>query len=131
MNDRKLASMALAAMKGSYAPYSGFHVGAALLCDDGSIYTGCNIENAAYSVTVCAERVALFKAVSDGKRNFVGLAVAGGKNYKAENFCPPCGTCRQALCEFCKSNFEILLVKDGGVIQRTTLGELLPYAFSL
>ena len=126
----KLMEKAKAAMKNAYAPYSGFQVGAALLCADGTVYTGCNIENAAYSVTVCAERVALFKAVSEGKRDFTALAVCGGKGGKIESLCTPCGVCRQALSQFCSADMPVYMPKPGGYAQ-TTLEALLPQAFNL
>lgn len=94
----------------SYAPYSGFNVGVALLCEDGRIFTGCNVENAAYSPGCCAERVAIYKAVSEGARKFVAIAIAGGKNAKATEYCPPCGVCRQVLREFVRDDFKVVMV---------------------
>lgn len=128
MTHAELYTLAEQARSQSYSPYSHFAVGAALLCDDGSVYTGCNIENAAYSPTVCAERVAIFKAVSEGKRGFKAIAVAGGpaEQIKAESDCFPCGVCRQVLAEFCSPSLEVVTLC--GV---TTLGELLPNAFGL
>lgn len=123
MNDKELCKLAAHAAKRSYSPYSHFAVGAALLCKNGDVYTGCNIENGAFTPTVCAERVAFFKAVSDGVRDFEKIAVAGGG-------CPPCGVCLQVMSEFAGGGFEILLVKDDG-FERHTLGELLPLSFSL
>ena len=124
----KLISMAMEAMDKAYAPYSGFQVGAALLCSDGTVYTGCNIENAAYSPTNCAERTAIFKAVSEGRRDFTAISICGGKNGKITNLCTPCGVCRQVLREFCKDDFPIYLIhKDG--YKTLTLGDLLPYSF--
>lgn len=128
MTPEKLISMAVEAMGKAYAPYSGFQVGAALLCSDGTVYTGCNIENAAYSPTNCAERTAVFKAVSEGRRDFTAIAVCGGKNGKITNLCTPCGVCRQVLQEFCKDDFPVYLAhKDG--YKALTLGDLLPYSF--
>ena len=128
MTPEKLISLAIEAMGKAYAPYSGFQVGAALLCSDGTVFTGCNIENAAYSPTNCAERTAIFKAVSEGHRDFTAIAVCGGKNGKITNLCPPCGVCRQVLREFCKDDFPIYLAhKDG--YKALTLGDLLPYSF--
>ncbi|MBQ7767726.1 MAG: cytidine deaminase [Oscillospiraceae bacterium] len=128
MTPEKLISMAVEAMGKAYAPYSGFRVGAALLCSDGTIYTGCNIENAAYSPTNCAERTAIFKAVSEGRRDFTAIAVCGGKNGIIANLCTPCGVCRQVLREFCKDDFPVYLAhKDG--FKALTLGDLLPYSF--
>jgi homotetrameric cytidine deaminase len=125
-----LAEEALRARGNAYAPYSGFTVGAALLCADGKIFSGCNVESASYGVTVCAERVALWKAVSEGERKFSALAVAGGKaGAPAADFCPPCGVCRQALAEFCGGGFPILLAKSSGETRVCTLGELLPLRF--
>ena len=126
----KLMQQAKQAMKTAYAPYSGYQVGAALRCADGTVYTGCNIENAAYSVTVCAERVALYKAVSDGKRDFTALAVCGGKGGVIESLCTPCGVCRQALAEFCPPDMPVYMAKPGG-IEKTTLEALLPHSFTL
>lgn len=133
MNNSELISKALEARKLSYSPYSGFSVGAALLCDDGSVYTGCNIENSAYSPTVCAERTAIFKAVSDGKFNFIKIAVAGSK---AEfeipvNYCPPCGVCRQVMREFCDNDFEIIMAVSTDNYKVSTLSELLPDSFDI
>lgn len=95
MNNSELISRALEARKFSYSPYSGFSVGAALLCDDGSVYAGCNIENSSFSPTICAERTAIFKAVSEGKKNFLKIAVVGAdsENDTPVNYCPPCGVC--------------------------------------
>ena len=128
MTPEKLISIAVDAMGNAYAPYSGFRVGAALLCSDGTVYTGCNIENAAYSPTNCAERTAIFKAVSEGRRDFTAIAVCGGKNGIITNLCTPCGVCRQVLREFCKDDFPVYLAhKDG--FKALTLGDLLPYSF--
>ena len=114
----------------AYAPYSGYQVGAALLCADGTIYTGCNIENAAYSPTNCAERTAIFKAVSEGQREFVALAVCAGMGGKTENGCTPCGVCRQVLSEFCKPDMPIYLANPDG-FDTVTLSQLLPHSFKL
>lgn len=128
MTAEKLISLAVEAMGKAYAPYSGFQVGAALLCSDGTVFTGCNIENAAYSPTNCAERTAVFKAVSEGHKDFTAIAVCGGKGGKITNLCTPCGVCRQVLSEFCKEDFPIYLAhKDG--YKTLTLGDLLPYSF--
>ena len=113
-------------MNFSYAPYSHFTVGAALLATDGSIYTGCNIENAAYGPSNCAERTAVFKAVSEGCRDFEAIAIAGDAEY-----CSPCGVCRQVLSEFCDKDFKVILTDCRGGIKTYTLGELLPLSFSL
>lgn len=127
----KLIKKAVEMLNFSYAPYSNFHVGAALLTSEGEIFTGCNIENAAYGPTNCAERTAVFKAVSEDKKNFVAIAIAGGKNGKIEGFCPPCGVCRQVLAEFCKKDFEIILAKSTDDYKIMTLEQLLPESFSL
>lgn len=128
MTKEQLAVKAKEAMKCAYSPYSGYQVGAALLCKDGSVYTGCNIENAGYSATNCAERTAFFKAVSEGQREFVAIAICGGKDGVVEEVFPPCGVCRQVMREFCSDDFEIyLLNKDG--IESYTLEQLLPLSF--
>lgn len=130
MELEKLALAACKAREKSYAPYSGFTVGAALLCRDGSVYSGCNIENVAYGPTICAERTAVFKAVSDGKHDFVGLALTGGRaNQQPEHFLTPCGVCRQVLAEFCRDDFWILSVKNDAEYERYTLGKLQPMSF--
>ncbi|MBQ7038299.1 MAG: cytidine deaminase [Clostridia bacterium] len=116
-------------MMNAYAPYSEFCVGAALLCADGSVYTGCNIENAGYSATNCAERTAFFKAISDGKKAFTAIAVCGGKNGTlTDTLVSPCGICRQVMREFCDDDFEIYLVTES-TVKTMTLGELLPVSF--
>ena len=129
MTYTELAALAVKATGSSYAPYSHFNVGAALLCADGTVYLGANIENAAYSVTCCAERVALFEAVSNGEREFKAIAVAGGLNGEINGACAPCGVCRQALSEFCSPDFEIVLALPDGKYELCTLGELLPRSF--
>ena len=128
--EKALCAAAIEAMKFAYAPYSLHTVGAALLSSDGKIYTGCNIENATYTPTVCAERTALFKAVSEGVRDFSMLAVCGGKEQKLSASYPPCGVCRQALTEFCPPEMPVLLIKSKTSFTRTTLGKLLPSAFT-
>lgn len=131
MNNRELIKAALEARKMSYSPYSGFAVGAALLCADGTVYTGCNIENSAFTPTNCAERTAFFKAVSEGKRGFVKIAVVGGES-KAEvpvSCCPPCGVCRQVMKEFCHPGFEIVMARTENDYKVMTLAELLPAGF--
>lgn len=127
----KLITAATKMLDFSYAPYSHFHVGAALLTNDGKIYTGCNIENAAYGPSNCAERTAVFKAVSEGERNFSAIAIVGGPDGKIKDFCPPCGVCRQVLSEFCKKDFKIILANDKSEVKEFTLAELLPESFSL
>ena len=124
-----LIAQALAARENSYCPYSGFAVGAALLCADGTVYTGCNIECASLSPGNCAERTAFFRAVNDGRRQFTAIAVAGApKCQQPDSFCSPCGVCRQVMREFCGPDFEIIMT-DGSHIKAMTLDELLPMAF--
>lgn len=129
MLPNELCKLAMEAMGHAYAPYSGFQVGAALLCADGSVYQGCNIENAAYSPTNCAERTAIFKAVYDGHRDFTAIAVCGGKGGVITGAFPPCGVCRQVMREFCGDDFRIYLVNDKG-FETVTLAQLLPYGFT-
>ncbi len=119
MTEKELLELARAARELAYAPYSHFRVGAALLTGSGKTYVGCNIENAAYSATICAERTAFCKAVSEGEREFVMIAIAGDCDP-----CPPCGVCRQVMREFCGDSF-VILTESG----RNTLGELLPHSF--
>ncbi len=130
MTNKELLKIAVNAREKAYAPYSDFFVGAALLCDDGSVYGGCNIENASYTPTCCAERVALFKAVSEGKRGFKKIAIVGGKQGDIAEYCYPCGVCRQVLSEFCPDTFEIITGTQNDAIS-VTLGELLPSAFKI
>ncbi len=126
-NRQDLIQIAYEAKKYSYAPYSGFHVGAALLCTDGTIFSGCNIENAAYTPSNCAERTAIFKAVSEGYSSFAAIAIAGDK----EEYLAPCGVCRQVLMEFCDADtFEVILAKNNTNYQLLQLRDLYPYAFS-
>ena len=128
MTDKELMRLATEARKASYSPYSGFKVGAALLSKDGRVYTGCNIENAAYTPTNCAERTAFFKAVSEGVREFSAIAIVGGRDEKPADFCAPCGICRQVMAEFCEEDFRILLGMEEN-FKAHTLSELLPYSF--
>ncbi|MBQ8797001.1 MAG: cytidine deaminase [Oscillospiraceae bacterium] len=130
MKPEVLIEYAMDAMGRAYAPYSGYCVGAALLCADGAVYQGCNIENASFSPTICAERTAFAKAVSEGQREFVAIAVCGGKNGEITSLCTPCGVCRQVMVEFCKPDFKIYLAKPGGYEVRT-LAQLLPDSFGL
>lgn len=127
---RELLDRALNARQNAYAPYSGYRVGAALLCPNGKIYTGCNVENASYSATLCAERSAFAAAVSAGEREFIAIAVAGGKEACADEAASPCGICRQVMAEFCSKEFEIILGNEEK-IQVYCLSELLPLAFQL
>ena len=129
MTEQTLCAAAVAAMENAYAPYSGYHVGAALLTKSGKVYTGCNIENAAFTPTVCAERTAVFKAVSEGERDFAMLAVCGGRGGAIAGAFPPCGVCRQVLAEFCPPDFPVLLVTGTDTYERVALAELLPRGF--
>jgi cytidine deaminase len=125
MNYKSLAARALAARRFSYSPFSRFRVGAALLTGDGKVFTGCNIESSSYSLTVCAERTALFKAVSEGKKKFKAIAIASDEN----GFTPPCGACRQVLYDLA-GNIDVVLTKNNGETKVLKLGELLPHAFT-
>ena len=125
MSKELLCKAALEARENSYSPYSGCRVGAALLADSGKVYLGANVENAAFSPTICAERSAFAAAVSAGERSFFAIAVTGG-----EKAFPPCGVCRQVMSEFCSPDFKIYVVA-GDECREYTLGELLPEAFSL
>lgn len=117
-------------LKFSYAPYSGFYVGAALLSVDGRIFTGCNIENAAYTPSNCAERTAFFRAVSEGVKEFSAIAIVGGPGGNWDRFCSPCGVCRQVMREFCNpESFEIVLAARNGKRKVWLLEELLPESF--
>ena len=125
MTDKQLVAKAIEMLERSYVPYSRFPVGAALLCADGSVFTGCNVENAAYGSTICAERTALVKAVSEGHRDdWVTLAVAG----RGEDWCWPCGSCRQMLYEFAPG-LRVLVARGDGEFVTTTLADLLPNGF--
>lgn len=126
MTEQELIQTAIDMKQRAYCPYSYFAVGAALECADGSVFTGCNIENASYSLTLCAERAAASKAISEGRRDFIRLAVAGS----GEDFCVPCGACRQFFSEFCQeSDMKILAVNSHGETQIYLLSQLLPSAF--
>ena len=129
MTPEKLVSMALEAMQRAYAPYSGYKVGAALLCRDGSVVCGANIENAAYGPSNCAERTAIFTAVFEGKREFEAIAVVGGKDGVARDFFPPCGVCRQVMLEFCGPDFMIYMGKQDGTYKAVRLEDFMPYGF--
>ena len=131
MTDKELVNLSQEAAEKAYAPYSGFTVGAALLCKSGRVYQGCNIENAAYSPTNCAERTAFFKAISEGEIEFEAIAIVGGKDRDFREYCTPCGVCRQVMQEFCDESFRIILGKSNGEIKVCTLGELLPCSFKL
>lgn len=129
MNCTELFRYAQEAMKNSYAPYSHFNVGAALLCSDGKIFTGSNVENASYSVTCCAERSALFSAVAAAERDFEAIMITGGLNGKITDYTLPCGVCRQALSEFCSGDFKVFTAKSENDIREYLLSELLPESF--
>lgn len=125
MTDRELVDQAFAMHKFSYVPYSHFPVGAALLCADGRVFTGCNVENAAFGSTICAERTALLKAISEGHReDWVAIAIAG----RGEDYCWPCGACRQMLYEFAPG-LKVLAARGDGEYQATTLNQLFPCGF--
>ena len=129
---KKLILQAFGARTKAYAPYSKYQVGAALLSGQGRVYPGCNVENASYGGTVCAERVAFFRAVQEGEREFRAIAIVGGRqNEKIEDYAYPCGICRQVMSEFCKEDFQIIVAKDTEDYQVYTLGELLPHGFLL
>ena len=130
MTDKELLSLAVNAMKKSYSPYSNCKVGAALLCKNGKVFTGTNIENASFSPTVCAESVAVFKAVSEGETEFSEIAVVGGKDGKINGIFAPCGVCRQVLREFCDDDFPVILGESENEFKKVTLKELLPLSFS-
>ena len=126
---RSLMESAAAAREYSYSPYSGYRVGAALLGKSGKLYTGCNVENAGYTPTNCAERTAVFKAVSEGEREFTAIAVAGGSGETLDAACTPCGVCRQVLAEFCAADMPVILGTPEN-LRVLTLGDLLPFAFT-
>ena len=126
----KLIDTAIELLKFSYTPYSNFKVGAALLTKSGKIYTGCNIENASYTPTNCAERTAFFKAVSEGVRDFQAICIVGGKDGKLTEYTVPCGVCRQVMMEFCNpKTFQIILAVDKERYEIYTLEELMPLGF--
>lgn len=126
----KLIDTAIEQLKFSYTPYSNFKVGAALLTKSGKIYTGCNIENASYTPTNCAERTAFFKAVSEGVRDFQAICIVGGKDGKLTEYTAPCGVCRQVMMEFCNpKTFQIILAVDKERYESYTLEELMPLGF--
>ncbi|MBE6049470.1 MAG: cytidine deaminase [Clostridium sp.] len=134
INKELLIEKAFEAQKYCYTPYSNFNVGAALLCKDGTIYQGCNIENASYTPTNCAERTAIFKAVSEGHKDFTAIAIVGNKKDIKQgegDFCAPCGVCRQVMAEFCDlKNFKVIVAKSTTEYLEYTLEELLPLAFT-
>ena len=124
MTKQELCQKAMEMMGLAYVPYSHFPVGAALECSDGTVFTGCNVENAAYGSTICAERTAIVKAVSEGHRDFVRIAIAG----KSKDFCVPCGSCRQVMMEF-SPEMEVICLNGAGESKTFALRELLPYGF--
>ena len=130
MTEIELIRLAKDAMQHAYAPYSGFKVGAALLTADGKVYPGCNIENAAYTPSNCAERTAFFKAVYAGERDFTAIAVVGGKDGVIEDVFPPCGVCRQVMQEFCGPDFMIYMGRADDSFVAVRLEDFLPYGFS-
>ena len=130
MSDREFIDLAIEARNNAYTPYSDFKVGAALLSKEGKVYKGCNIENAAYTPTNCAERTAFFKAVSEGVTDFKAIAIVGGYDKDGLKFCPPCGVCRQVMMEFCESDkFRILLLDEDDEIKSYLLKDVLPFGF--
>ena len=130
MTPETLMKLAKEAMEHSYSPYSKCKVGAALLCADGKVYQGCNVENAAYGPTNCAERTAFFTAIYEGHRDFTAIAVCGGVDGVIKGHFPPCGVCRQVMREFCRDDFMVYTFDAEGNIRGYTLGELLPQSFS-
>lgn len=131
MSERELIELAYEGRKRAYTPYSGFRVGAALLSKSGKVYLGCNIENASYSPTNCAERTAFFKAVSEQEREFEAIAIVGGPGeQRAGSLCAPCGVCRQVMMEFCNpETFRVILENGNGALRTFLLKELLPLGF--
>lgn len=129
MTDKELLLKAIEARDFAYAPYSNHKVGAALVGKSGKVYTGCNVENAAYTPTNCAERTAIFKAVSEGEREFAAIAIVGGIGDTLSELCAPCGVCRQVLSEFCDSDMKVVMGTPEK-ISVSTLGDLLPYSFN-
>ncbi|MBR9937797.1 cytidine deaminase [Oscillospiraceae bacterium Marseille-Q3528] len=132
MEKQQLIREAIAARKRSYSPYSHFQVGAALLGRSGKVYTGCNIENAAYTPTNCAERTAFFKAISEGEKEFEMIAIVGGPAKSARtDYCPPCGVCRQVMAEFCDPKaFRVLMARTETDYRECSLEEVLPFGFT-
>lgn len=132
ISNEKLVELALKARNRSYAPYSHFMVGAALLTNDGKVYQGCNIENASFSPTVCAERTAFFKAISEGDREFVKIAVVGSPEGEVDRYAAPCGVCRQVMTEFCDpETFEIIFGISPEKYEVHLLKEIIPYGFGM
>lgn len=131
MDKKELVKEALAAREFAYTPYSKFNVGAALLCKNGRVFRGCNIESASYTPTNCAERTAFFKAVSEGEREFSAIAIVGGPaGAPPADFCYPCGVCRQVMAEFCGRDFKVYISKSESEIREYSLDEIIPFAFT-
>ena len=126
IDDKFLCEEAVRAAAAAYAPYPGYKVGAALLCSDGSVYTGCNIENASYTPTNCAERTAVFKAVYEGEREFAAIAIVSD----SKNPTAPCGVCRQVLAEFCEADMPVICANRDGEYEIMTLSTLIPMVFT-
>ena len=130
MDQKALIQKAIDTLSFSYSPYSNFKVAAAILTKDGKIYTGCNIESVSYTPSNCAERTAFFKAVSEGEHKFEAIAIVGGKHGKLDDYCPPCGVCRQVMMEFCDpKEFKVILAKTPDDYKEFTLEEILPLGF--
>lgn len=125
LNPKELALKAIEAKSKALPPYSNFHVGAALLTESGKVYLGANIENSSYSLTICAERTAVFQAILDGERNFKSIAIASD----ADDFCPPCGACRQVLLDLCGKELEVIMINKKGELKSILLKELIPFSF--
>ena len=125
MTNQELAQIAVGAKSKSYSPYSNFRVGAALLTEDGEVYEGANIENAAYGLTICAERTAAFAAKLSGENNFRSIAVASD----SQDFTPPCGSCRQVLLELCGKDLEVIMINKNNELKIFKLSELIPFSF--
>lgn len=130
MSNKDLVNAAFEAMEKAYSPYSNCKVGAALLTTDGKVYTGCNVENASYGATNCAERTAFFKAISEGEREFSKIAIVGGFEGKVRDMFMPCGVCRQVMVEFCDSDFEVLVASSEESFEIFKLSQLLPHSFN-
>lgn len=131
MNEKEIVKAAILARAAAYAPYSHYTVGAAVLADDGKIYTGCNIENASYPAGICAERTAVFKAISEGAKKIEAIALSAGReNQLPENYPSPCGICRQVLSEFAAADMPVILAKSEEDYKKYSLAELLPLSFS-
>lgn len=131
MDNKELIKLAIDVSQNSYSPYSNFRVGASLLTKSGKIYIGTNVENSSFSPTVCAERVAIFKAISEGEKEFEKIVIVGGENGDFSNYCSPCGVCRQVISEFCDNDFKIILGNKDLEYKEYTLNDMLPNVFKL